>query len=644
MKGVVLQQLRWLPAILCTLWLVAFGCRPSTGNDGDGDGDSDGDGDIDCEPGEIFCDAITALTCNSQGDGTSDRQDCDGDTPFCAAGFGCVYCIPNSRQCNGNSVEQCNSSGAGWDHVEDCGDGDTCTGGGCGSPCSQAAANNSYEGCEYRAVTLMNSGVSTDFSPAIVVSNRNTQSATITVTRGGAHVAEATVAPNATQTIELPWVLDLKQVLVDDEDVEESTNVPDGSYRVVSTLPVTIYQFNPLEYGLPRDCADGDQLPGDGVCYSYSNDASLLLPVHVLTEHYIVMSRPNMGINYHVIDTLMGTEEDLYSFSPSILAVVNPQDTQVTVTLQFSAPTQPGPGVPSYEAGQSADFTIAPGGVLQIAARIPDSCTPNFVEPEVVHWDTWTDIRYGYCDGQGFDLTGTEVSASLPVAVFGGHNCDFVPFNRWACDHLEEQLFPYETWGRHFVVGQSQRENGEPDLIRVLSGSDNNHIRFAPSSVHGEVTLSRGQFVEFELRGGVEITADEPIMIGQFLVGQNYNDVSGADLPPGDPAFALAVPVEQYRTAYNFLAPSTYDRSYVNVTTSTAGSGSIELDGRSLGGEPWEAAGDSGYSTLRLEIAPGSHSITSGAGVTFGILIYGYGQFTSYMYPGGLDLNQIAVW
>jgi hypothetical protein len=631
-----------VPAAVCAAWLVAPGCRPDPGTDGDGDADADGDADIDCEPGAIVCDAVTALTCNSRGDGYSDREECTGDTPFCSGGVGCVYCVPRARQCNGDVVEQCNAAGSGWDVVETCDEGDACSGGFCGNPCSLAAANSSYEGCEYRAVTLMNAQVSSDFTPAIVVSNRNAQTATVTVTRGGAPVAEATVAPNSTQAIELPWVLELKQVIDGEDDVEESTNVADGSYRVVSTLPVTVYQFNPLEYGLPRDCVDNDQTPGDGVCYSYSNDASLLLPVHVLTEHYIVMSRPNLGINYHVIDNLMGTEEDLYSFSPSILAVVNPNDTAVTATIRFSAPTQPGPGVPSYEAGQSADFTIAPGGVLQIAARLPESCEPDWVEPEAVPWDTWTDILYGYCEGH--DLTGTEVSASLPVAVFGGHNCDFIPFNRWACDHLEEQLFPYETWGRRFVLGQSQRENGEPDVVRVLSGSDNNRVRFSPSSVHGEVTISRGDFVELELRGGVEIVADEPVMVGQFLVGQNYNAVTGEDLPPGDPAFALAVPVEQYRTAYNFLAPSTYDRSYVNVTTSTTGTASIELDGRSLGGEAWSAVGDSGYSTLRLEISPGSHSITSGSGVTFGILVYGFGQYTSYMYPGGLDLNQIAIW
>ena len=37
--------------------------------------------------------------------------------------------------------------------------------------------------------------------------------------------------------------------------------------------------------------------------------------------------------------------------------------------------------------------------------------------------------------------------------------------------------------------------------------------------------------------------------------------------------------------------------------------------------------------------ADGSHSITGSA--AFGITVYGYGQYTSYWYPGGLDLSTI---
>jgi hypothetical protein len=610
--------------------------------------DGDGDGDVDCAPLAITCDGETARTCNARGDGWAATEECTGGV--CAPGVGCASCRPGTRQCQGTDAAACNADGTGWDVVEAC-DGE-CSGGYCGGACAHAESVRSYEGCEYRAVTLMNSELPDDFVPAIVVGNQNAEAATVTVTRGGAQVAEATVAPGSTATIELPWVLELKQEypMEEGDPPEQSANVADGSYRVVSTLPVTVYQFNPLEYALDHECAStvSDDDPTDNRCYSYTNDASLLLPVQVLSEHYLVMSRANRGEVSHEVYPPSGESWDYASFAPGIMAVINPGDQPVDVDITFSAPTQAGPGLAAYEAGQADTFTIAPGGVLQIAARIPETCTPDSWDaPYACEWDgVEYECTEGYCAMQGYDLTGTEVSASAPVAVFGGHNCAYIPYNRWACDHLEEQLFPFETWGTHYLVSQSQRENGEPDVIRVLSGADGNQVTFTPVSAHAPVTLDRGEFVEFEAHGALEVASDGPVLVGQFMVGQNYtgNDAAWDELPPGDPSFSLAVPIEQYRSSYSFLAPSTYDRSYVNVTVPEAGTGSIELDGSSLAGEAWEAVEGTGYSTLRLEIDAGSHAIGSSAGATFGILVYGYGQYTSYMYTGGLALEEIAVW
>jgi hypothetical protein len=40
--------------------------------------------------------------------------------------------------------------------------------------------------------------------------------------------------------------------------------------------------------------------------------------------------------------------------------------------------------------------------------------------------------------------------------VFGGHSCARVPNATVGdCDHLEEQIFPIDTWGRHFVAGRA---------------------------------------------------------------------------------------------------------------------------------------------------------------------------------------------
>lgn len=629
---------------------LLWGCSPGdddVNHDDAGqeeDTSSNEDVEITCEPDKITCKGIEANYCNSDGNGWEKTVTCSGETPICYNGLGCVKCEPGKGSCSSNNEAlKCNDDGNDYTVVEQCDETESCVVGICVNPCEQAAEDKSYEGCEYWAVTLMNE-VAYDFVPAIVVSNRNAQSATVTVTRGGQEVASVVVEPELTATIEIPWVMDLKT----GGEGFQSVNISDGAYHIQSTLPITVYQFNPLRYKIDSDCSDpdaqGDEI-GDNVCNSYSNDASLLLPVQVLTNHYIVMSWPEMGHKVHVVP-LFGNPEDQYSFTPSIIGIINPGTENVEVEIKFSAPTQAGTDLEEYNAGESGVFTIAPGGVLQLATKLIDTCNPDYTEPESVACaGGMAECTYGYCEMTEYDFTGTEITSSAPVSVFGGHDCSFVPFNKWACDHLEEQLFPYETWGTHFVASQSFRENNEPDVWRILSGADENLITFTPSSIHDPVTLNKGQFITFEAVGSFEINAteDKPILVGQFIVGQNYNAFTGQDLPPGDPSFSLAVPVEQYRKTYNFLAPDTYDRSFVNITTTQEGVSTIFLDGTNLANSPWEPIDGTNYMVLKYEFHPGSHSLTSEE-ETFGIIVYGYGQYTSYMFPGGLDLNEISIW
>ena len=106
---------------------------------------------------------------------------------------------------------------------------------------------------------------------------------------------------------------------------------------------------------------------------------------------------------------------------------------------------------------------------------------------------------------------------------------------------------------------------------------------------------------------------------------------------------ALAVPIEQFRTQYLFLAPTNYETNYVDVTAPVGAN--IVLDGTPV--TSWTAIGTTGWQLARvvpLNAGPnndGEHSITGDQGL--GITVYGYGSDTSYWYPGGLDLHQVVI-
>jgi hypothetical protein len=74
----------------------------------------------------------------------------------------------------------------------------------------------------------------------------------------------------------------------------------------------------------------------------------------------------------------------------------------------------------------------------------------------------------------------------------------------------------------------------------------------------------------------------------------------------------------------------------VNVIARTGAR--IFLDGRRLGG--FEELPGTTYSTARLEIPSGVHDMSGSA--PFGVLVSGFGTYTSYLYAGGLDFREIA--
>jgi hypothetical protein len=532
---------------------------------------------------------------------------------------GCADCEPGTQVCVGDEVHGCDSSGKAGALITTCQKG-FCKGGTCTDPCTQALGRRSYVGCSYWPTVTTNSQLVADFSFAVVVANTYEEPAQITVsTQSNPSVATATVAGGSVATITLPWVKNLKETSGQEKSVLE----PSGAYHLVSSLPVTVYQFNALDYVLNKGCTDPARTAKDGKCYSYSNDASLLLPEHSLDKEYIVVSRP----------TLASLVKDLFGFpsliaSPGFFAVTAPKEGNTKVTVTFSANTQAGVGsLAAYSKGQTVDFTVPQGAVLQILSRMPSgTCTA-----------TQTDANGNqYCDlSSDTDLTATVIKADKEIAVFSGHNCAFVPYDKWACDHLEEQIFPLKTWGKRYFATHTASSGTDPNLYRIVSGDQGNQITFNPADVHQPITLDQGKFIDLTTTKDVEITGKGRLLVAQFMVGQNYSNLTPGEGAPGDPAMSLAVPVEQYRTDYRFLAPKSYQQNFVTVVAPSKAS--VTLDDALIDPSKFTAIGTTGFQAAKLPISGGAHRIN--ASVAFGITSYGVGSYTSYMFPGGLDLK-----
>lgn len=97
----------------------------------------------------------------------------------------------------------------------------------------------------------------------------------------------------------------------------------------------------------------------------------------------------------------------------------------------------------------------------------------------------------------------------------------------------------------------------------------------------------------------------------------------------------LEVPTRQYRSDYVFVVPATYTTSFLQAVGPT--NTTLLLDGN-----PWMASREfiesTPWTVHRARITPGTHRINSSDGRPFGIKVIGIAPYTSYMYPGGLDL------
>jgi hypothetical protein len=220
------------------------------------------------------------------------------------------------------------------------------------------------------------------------------------------------------------------------------------------------------------------------------------------------------------------------------------------------------------------------------------------------------------------------------------YDCNDARLNTCCADHLEEQLFPVSTWGTHYVASKSFDRGLEEDYWRIMAAEDDTKIETIPPQTVIP-TLNAGEWFEFGSRDHFEIISDKPILVGQFLASEqapNPNErdfFEEGDAGTGDPSFILAVPTRQFRSDYVFLAPNKYAFDYVSVIAPAAAE--VFFDQLPIP-VAWEPVGDGAtWKAARFAIGDGVHFIESDLPVS--VIVYGYDQYVSYGYPGGLNLE-----
>ena len=491
--------------------------------------------------------------------------------------------------------------------------------------CEEAQASKTYVGCDYWP-TVTGNLVSDVFDFAVAVANVGMDDAHVQVTGPNGVNRSVAVAPGSLNKIILPWVAELKGPNL--IPMGASVLSKGGAYHLVSDRPVVVYQFSPLEFraagGDPgkdwSKCVKLDFPAAD--CYSYSNDASLLLPSTAMTGNYRIMG--SYGMSRHpMIDGTdqFDTSKPLQPGGPPYFVVTATSDgTNVTVKLGPKGMVVAGGGISAAPAGGTLTFALNAGDVAEVVGG----------------------------SGRDYDFSGSLLSADKPVQVITGVPCIDFPLDVVACDHVEETVFPAQTLGKHYVVTTptGPKQNKVAHVVRIYGNVDGTKLTYKPSAPAGcPSTINGGDFVECgdEVHDDFEVTGDHEFGVGMFMIGASQADPGsggGSSTSQGDPSQSFAVAAEQYRLKYVFLAPTDYKTSYVDVIA-PAGT-KLTLDGSDVSSKLAAIAGTDWFEARLLldSSKDGIHALAADKPV--GIQVIGYGDYTTYMYPGGLNLGEIA--
>jgi hypothetical protein len=351
-----------------------------------------------------------------------------------------------------------------------------------------------------------------------------------------------------------------------------------------------------------------------------------------------------MGIHLRAFLTVVGTEDG------------------TTVDVRLSTAILGGNDLPAAAAGDTVTFTLD--------------------RWEVVNLET---------DGFNADFTGTSVAVrgTQRVAVFTGSEASDAPrfdtlaTRRCCADHLEEQVFPEDSLGTHFVAVKSPlrskvvEERGwnvsvvpdEPEYWRIMATVDPTTVTTNLPQPYDRFSLGRGASVIIEAERDFLFESTEPVAVVQVPASQQATGIpstlpDGVRPPGGDPSLIWVPPVEQWRNRYLFLVPNKYAFDFLLIAAPASARlvyDKIPIDDvltcerepigtqvPATGGRPIE------YLAIRCQLAypmpggpglqdDGVHELHSSTGDKFGLIVWGWDSFVSYGYPGGSNVERINI-
>lgn len=245
------------------------------------------------------------------------------------------------------------------------------------------------------------------------------------------------------------------------------------------------------------------------------------------------------------------------------------------------------------------------------------------------------------------DLTGTRVrvlndnnSNCKKVAVFAGNRMTSSGLCGTTGDHLYQQAFPVQTWGKSYIhIPFKDRTSGE--FVKVLALEDGTDV-----FVNGQLRtrLNSGKYIQLEFGKNelARIDTSKPSSVAVLSKSGFCNEFFAASL--GDPNFFSYTPNQQLIKEIQFSTGKLFGRfnlsitHFLNILVPKGSAGKTLLNGQAIGGQFRPVPG-ANFDYAQIQIPEGVNSLKNPEG--FIAYAYGSGQIESYGFAVGTGVENI---
>ncbi|HEX4404207.1 MAG TPA: IgGFc-binding protein [Polyangia bacterium] len=446
--------------------------------------------------------------------------------------------------CDGTTVRACRK-GQLAEALQQCAPSLTCSQGRCiSSDCAKAEANQaSLAGCTFYTFDLQNVTADDSIPTSVLVTNPGQVVANASLERREAGLWTAVM------TTPVP-PLSSARIVLSAPHLEGGGLETAGAFRLASDEPVMAAHIQ------------SDDSTAQG---SSSTGGTLLLPAHVLGRRY-------RALTYVQVATPMITVTTGAMHGAGQLVIVGTQDaTTVTISPTVAAQLGSVPGASPPAKDGSVMLTLEDGDLFQL-----------------------------FSTADGADLSGTQIAADKPIAVFSGNVSTTYGLTATGIsspDMAHEQLLPVSSWSTSYVAAELTPQSGVCDttivpagasIWRIVADHEGTDVHFTAGPDAGvpppDRTIGPNEVLQVQVIGDFAVTSSMPVLVMQ-----------GMDC---EPTLSSAVPTTVWLDDYWFAVLPNFD-NLIAVVRRTGQT--VYLDGQVLGGFSTSGAG---FDVARVHLDP----------------------------------------